>query len=553
LSSRNLSETIVAFVVAAFLILPPQAAESASAQAAEPPMQSIEELIEEISPGAGLLYLSLEDCIAAALKNNLDIEVERYVPKISDAAVRSQRGVFDPHLYFNATYFDGEIPLPTRVSIATGGLTAVEAEQWFLTGGITGAIPTGLIYDLGIASEHTPFSTITDFFDANGEQKLDAFLTLTQPLLKNFGRDINTTGIRVAVKNKETAVYQLEQKILETVFEVEQAYWELVFAWENLGVKNRSLRLAQNLLDENRIRLRVGVIPQLAVLQSETGVALREEEVFVARSAVQDARDRLIKSTNLFPEELVWDVQIIPQDEPRTDPPAHYREDEHIAAALRNRPELKQLLKQQEVAELGSRFAKNQMLPSLDLNASVGLVGLDSDFDSSFLPAVFLGLPLPPPPDKGIDPAVDDLFSGDNFRWMVGLTFEFPWGNHAARGQYTAANLQVSQLDASVRNLRQVIIQDTRSALRAIDSNWKRVLSTRETTRFRRESLIAEKKKYDVGVSTAHDLLKFEEELAEARANERRATVDYTLSLTNLMRADATLLQARSVKVSVDP
>jgi len=539
LSSRNLSETIVAFVVAAFLILPPQAAESASAQAAEPPMQSIEELIEEISPGAGLLYLSLEDCITAALKNNLDIGVERYVPKISDAAVRSEKGVFDPHLYFNATYFDGEIPLPTRVSIATGG--------------ITGAIPTGLIYDLGIASAHTPFFTITDFFDANGEQKLDAFLTLTQPLLKNFGRDINTTGIRVAAKNKETAVYQLEQKILETVFEVEQAYWELVFAWENLGVKNRSLRLAQNLLDENRIRLRVGVIPPLAVLQSETGVAFREEEVIVARSVVQDARDRLIESTNLFPEKLVWDVQIIPEDEPRTDPPAQYREDEHIAAALRNRPELKQLLKQQEAAELGSRFAKNQMLPSLDLNASVGLVGLDSDFDSSFLSAVFLGLPLPPPPDKGIDPAVDDLFSGDNFRWMVGLTFEFPWGNHAARGQYTAANLQVSQLDASIRNLRQVIIQDTRSALRAIEANWKRVLSTRETTRFRRESLIAEKKKYDVGVSTAHDLLEFEEELAEARANERRATVDYTLSLTNLMRADATLLQARSVRVSVDP
>jgi outer membrane protein TolC len=538
---------------ASLLLLFAVSAAGICAEATAPPPPSIEELIEEMAPGARLLPLSLEDCLAAALKNNLDIEVERYVPGINDAEVSIQQGVFDPHLYFNATYFNGEIPLPVRVSIATGGLTAIEVEDWFITGGITGGLPVGLFYDLGVVSDHTPFSTTTDFLDANGEQKFDVNLTLTQPLLKNFGWDVNTIGIRSAVKTKEASAYELEQTILQTVFEVEQAYWELVYAYADLGVKRHSLLLAKNLLEENRVRLKVGVLPPLAVLQSEAGVAFREEGLIVARSAVEDARDRLIKATNLFPEQLVWDVQIVPTDKPYAGRPEKTDESEQIATALRNRPELKQLLKQQEAAELGARYAKNQLLPSLDLNASITLTGLDDDFDSSAIPLLTLGLPLSSEPHKGIDPALDDLFSGENFTWMVGFKFEFPWDNHTARGQYTSANLLVSQLDTSIRSLRQVIIQDMRNAIRGVDTSWQSVLSTRETTKFRRESLSAEQKKYDVGVATAHDLLEFEDELATARASEQRALVDYTIALSNLMRANATLLDARNVRVSIEP
>jgi len=533
----------VTFLVAFVLLLAP-AAEKVFAEAVPLPEESIEEMIEAMSPGAKTLHLSLEDCIASALENNLDIKVERYAPEISDAELKAEQGIFDPHLFFNATYVDGEFPLPVRVSVETGGLTAIEAEKWFLTGGITGVVPTGLIYELILESEETPSSTITEFFDTNGEQRLTASLNLVQPLMKNFGKDITTTGIRVAVKNKEAALHQLEQRILEIVFEVEQAYWELVFAYEDLRVKSQSLRLAQNLLEENEVRLRVGVVPSLAVLQSEAGVVFREEELIVARSAVEDARDRLIRAANLFPEKVLWNVQVVSSDKPGAEPSEYYPEDIQIEMALGNRPELKQLLSQHKAAELGAEFARNQLLPTLDLNASVGLVGLDNDFGTTF---------LDPSPDTGFDPAADDLSSGENFRWMAGLKFEFPWGNHAARGEYTSANLLVSQLDTGILSLRQVIIQDIRNALRGVETNRKRVELTKKTVEFRRESLSAERKKYDVGVSTAHDLLEFEEELAEARAAEQRALVDYALARTNLMRANATLLKVRNVHMTAIP
>ena len=139
-----------------------------TAETVSEPRRSFEELIEEVNPGATLIHLSLQDCIATGLKNNLDIEVEGYFPAINDAVLQSEKGIFDPHLYFNTTYFHGNIPLPTSASIATGGLTGVKVKQWILTGGLAGAIPTGLTYDASILSEHTPFSTTTDFFDADG-------------------------------------------------------------------------------------------------------------------------------------------------------------------------------------------------------------------------------------------------------------------------------------------------------------------------------------------------------------------------------------------------
>ncbi len=554
---RNIS--IACVVQALFMFIPVTGRAESGSAPVEPRsyenvvagiQQSYEEIIETFKPGATLMRLSLHDCIVSALRNNLDIEIERFATDISDAGIQSEKGVFDPRLYFNTTYIERKDPLPIRVSIATGGLSAVETEQWIITGGLAGAIPTGLTYDLRASSEHTPFSTITDFFRANGEQRFETSLTISQPVLKNFGVDINTTGIRVAIRNKEASGYQLAQKIMDTLFAVETAYWELVFAYENLRVRTKSLQLAQNLLEENRIRLDVGVIPPLAVLQSETGVAFREEEVIFALRELGDRRDELIQVANLFPGQLIWDVEIVPTDEPSVSPAGEYKEREQITAALKNRPELIRLLKLQEAAEIGARFAKNQLLPTLNLNASVGFIGLDDEFDSSFLPSLSLGLPVSTP-DKGIDPAIDDLFSGDNLQWVVGFTFEAPWGRNFEKGQYKAARLEASQVDASIRNLQLFIIQDVRNALRGIETDWNRVISTEKTRKYRVENLKAERKKFDVGVSTAHDLLEFEEDLAEAEANEQRAIIDYTLSLTNLLRANGALLPARNVRLDI--
>lgn len=505
--------------------------------------------LEELNPEVRLLPISLHDCLCIALANSLDIEVQKYEPRINAADILSQKGVFDPHVFFNATYVDTTVPLPSRVQVATGGLTAVLAKQWTLAGGLTGAIPSGLTYEASITSLHTPSSTITDFFGTNGQQEFETVLTVSQPLLKNFGIGVNTTGIRAAEKAKEASVYQLEQAVMETVFAVEQAYWNLAFAYENLRVKANSLHLAQNLLEENKVRLQVGVVAPLAVLQSETGASFREEELIAAQAGVEQASDTLVSLINLFPGQMNWDVQVVPTDELAVTPPGKYLQDREVELALRKRPELWALVKQREAAELQAKYTKNQLLPSLNLNGMVGLTGLDSDFNSSFL----FGTPIPPYPETGIDPAADDLFSGDNFQWSLGFTFEIPLGARLERGQYRAATLQVSQLDTSIQNLRLLIVQDVRGALRQIQANWEQVQAARVTTDFRRKSLDAQRKKYDVGATTTFDLLQYENELAQAEADSMLAQVQYRISLSNLHRATGTLLEYLNVRLSVDP
>ncbi|RJP22559.1 MAG: TolC family protein [Candidatus Abyssobacteria bacterium SURF_5] len=497
--------------------------------------------IEQLLPPQNLTPLSLRDALCIALTNSLDIQIQRYSPRISTVEVDVQKGVFDPVAFFNATYVDTTVPLPSSVSIATGGLNAVEAEQWVLTGGVAGALPSGLTYEATVISEHTPMSTITEFLGTSGQQQFETVLSVSQPLLKNFGIDVNTTGIRAAEINKEASIALFEQAVIDTFFEVEQAYWNLVFAYKNLYVKLNSLNVAQNLLRENRIRLRVGVVAPLDVLQSETGVAFREEEVIVALSLLETASDTLVSLINLFPEQMNWDLVVFPTDEVDFAPPDKYAEAEEIATAFRSRRDLEALLLQREAGELQAKFAKNQLLPALNLNATVGLIGLDEDF----------GVSLIQPPDIGIDPAADDLFSGDNFQWLLGFTFEMPLGRNFERGQYRVANLTVSQLDSSIQNVRLLIIQDVRNALRQIATTWERVQAARVTMDFRKKSLDAEKKRYEVGATTTFDLLQFEEELAEAEARLVNAQADYRIALSNLRRATGTLLQYLNVRVDI--
>jgi outer membrane protein TolC len=136
---------------------------------------------------------------------------------------------------------------------------------------------------------------------------------------------------------------------------------------------------------------------------------------------------------------------------------------------------------------------------------------------------------------------------------MVGFTFEVPLGEHFERGQYRVANLQVGQLETSIQNLRLLIVQDVRNALRQIQTNWELVQTTHVNTDFRRRSLDAERRRYEVGTTTTFDLLQFENELAQAQASELSAIVDYRISLANLRRATGVLIAYNDVRLPVDP
>lgn len=252
------------------------------------------------------IALGLNDAVLRALEGNLDIVVERYNPDIADAAVLSARGEFDPVTRVDFSYSEAESPQTIQEGLGSdAGSTETTATSLALT--LEGKIPSGTEYETVFMRDRSQFTQKNSFnldtgmFEdiANpGQYNLDLAFRLTQPLLKDFGFDANLAAIRIARGERNMSLEDFRRQVINVIAEVQSAYWDLAATIANARVTERSLALAQNLLDENRIRLKVGTMAPLEVLQAETGVAQREEEVIVARSLVRDAEDNLKRLLN---------------------------------------------------------------------------------------------------------------------------------------------------------------------------------------------------------------------------------------------------------------
>jgi outer membrane protein TolC len=499
---------------------------------------------EESSPASGeqaaeeqSIALGLQDVVAMALEGNLDIVVERYNPDIKDAELLSAYGTFDPTIGLEFSYSDSELPQTTREGLASSaGTTETVSKDLRLS--LEGTLVTGTEYEMFFQREQSQFTqrnsldpvTLTPIDIRNpAEYNLDLTFKLTQPLLKDFGLDANLAEIRVAAGERNMSVEDFRKKVMEIVAEVQSAYWDIVAAIENLRVTERSLGLAQDLLKENRIRLEVGTMAPLEVVQAETGVAQREEEVIVARSLVENAEDNLKRLLNLPKDAEEWKMRIEP-----TDRPVIVEKEVDLLSQLKmafeRRPDYKRSLVVIENAAINEQFARNQLLPSVDLNGEYQFRAVDSEFHGAF----------------------DDIERGTSPSWLLGATAEYPIGNRAARGGHRKAQLERLQVEKESENLRLSIIVEVNKAVRGIETSLKLIEATRKGTELAQESLEAERKKLEVGVSTSHDVLEFEEELTDAERREIVARIGYRKALINLGVAAGTILEENNIVVHED-
>jgi outer membrane protein TolC len=481
-----------------------------------------------------VVELGLRDAIARALEANLDIVVERYNPDIKDAELLSATGVFDPTMRLEYFYSEDQSPQTTQEGLASNaGTTETVTKDLSLT--LEGKLPPGTEYEVFFDREQSQFTqrNVYDplsmtFSDQRNpaEYNLDLTFGLTQPLLKDFGFDANLADIRVARGEKHMSVEDFRKRVMDTTAEVQMAYWDLVATIANLRVAEQSYTLAEDLLKENRIRLKVGTMAPLEVVQAETGVAQREEELIVARSLIKDVEDNVKRLLNLPKNTEDWKVRIAP-----TDKPSVVQRDidllKQLNLAFEKRPDYKRSLMQIENDAINERFARNQVLPTVDINGEYQFLAVDEEFHQAF----------------------DDIERGTSPSWLLGVTAEYPVGNRMARGDYTKAQLERQQSEKERENLRLSIIVEVNRAVRGIQTSLKRIDVTAKAVELAEQSLEAEKKKLEVGVSTSHDVLQFEEELADARRRRILAHLDYLKSLVNLSSATGTILEEHNIVI----
>jgi outer membrane protein TolC len=516
---------------------PEEAALPANTQEIQPATEQPTELPVEQSPQLPerLVQLGICEVVARAVSSNLDIAVERYVPDIRDAEVMSAKGEFDPLLSIDYSYSDSEVPQTSREGIATGA-AETETKMNDLSGTLSGKLISGTEYELVFNRQYSQFIRKGVFDEGTGRfitQKdpwqylLDTYVNVTQPLLKDFGLTANLASIRIARVQRDVSLEDFRQGVINTVADALRAYWNLVLALENLRVTENSLVLAQDLLRQNRIRLKVGVMSPLEVTEAEAGVAQREEGVIISRRLVKDAEDNLKRLLNLPQNTEEWNVTIVPVDKPIT-VRQEFDANQQIQIALENRPDYKSALMRVKSDAINIQFARNQTLPTVDLIGQYEFQAVDMD----------------------VDTALDDIGSGKSPSWIAGLSAEYPIGNHTAKGNYQSAQLQNMQSEVSAENVRLGIIVAVRDAIRGVETSLKSIEASQKTVEFAQQSLDAEQKKLEVGISTSYDVLQFMDQLIGAQRREVIAKVGYRTSLIDVAAATGTLLEKYNVVIN---
>lgn len=482
-------------------------------------------------PGEKREEVSLADAALRALKNNLDISISRQTKESRLTDIVVEQAKFDPTLSVNGQYNRTVNPLNRPVFGGTTGnlneITTFDQRNTSVTMDAMTNLLTGGNIDLNYSPARTNVNQdVATGFLFNPAYTGGLALTLTQPLLRNAGIDVNKTFIRIAQNNAVVEQHVFRDRVLTVIATVEQTYWEVVFANENLKVAEAALKAAQELLASNRAKTKAGVMSIVDVLQAEAAVASRVEQILVAEKSIRDQEDQLRRLLNPGEEELRLDVRLIPKDQPAVAlEPISLQE--AIDIAFEQRPEIVQAKKNVESSDINTKFAKNQLLPTLSFQGTMGLAGLGKDYPDS----------------------VNRNFSGDFYNYGAGLVLSYPLGNRSAWSTYSRRQIEGKNAEASLASVRQQIIIGVREAVRRVQTDFKRIETTRSARIMAEKQLQAEQERLKVGLSTTRFVLDFQRDLATAQGNELRAIVDYNKSLSNLSRHKATTMDRYSLEL----
>ncbi len=470
-----------------------------------------------------VLELSLEQAIQLALQNNLDVERGRIDPQVAHTQVEQERAVFDPSAGLTASLSQTKT-LPQTATLEfdpqTGAVIGRSITRPFskavaVTPSFKQQIVTGGNYELRFINTWNKvapeFSGPTRRL-ANPRYESSLQLTFTQPLLRNFGIEVNTAFIRQAQNTEEIARQQLLQTILNTVFAVQQGYWELVFRNEDLGVRREALTLAENFLAENKLRVELGTLAPVELVQSETQVKQREGDVITAEAAVREAED-VLKQTLNIPESLgTWRIRLRPTDTPPFVPIADTSIEEKVTFALQHRPDVVQAQLTVASQQIARNAARNQRLPQVDLGGTASVSGFSGDLDT----------------------ATTEIGTAEGYNWSFSLTFSYPLGNRAANNALQQQNLLLKQALIDQRKVQQTVSREIFQTVRNLETASKSVEVRRAATVLARTQLEAEQEKFRLGLSTSFNVLQFQNQLTSARSDEIRALSDYNVALGQL-------------------
>jgi outer membrane protein TolC len=484
--------------------------------------------------------LSLTECLEIALRNNLNVAVEVLNPELSNLSVSRAQEKFLPQFSFGFGNRHTDTPSYSWLD-ATGSVAATYMDY---QAQLLQEIPTGGSFDISLYSYKS--DTTAKFQTINPRYGSSLAFNFTQPLLKNFGFKNSKKEIIVAKNNVEISDARFQTVLMDTIYNVEQAYLYLAYSTANLEVMQSSLKLAQDLLAKNKREVEVGTLAPIEVLTAQAEVATREADILQAEVQVQNYEDQLNTLINLEEEQGGLTGKIIPTDKPTY---AEYKitVDEALRIGMQNRPDLRELRWDLENKNIEVGYTRNQLLPDLSLNAAYWSPAVSGSRifyeEDNPLSENVIGIA----PGKASD-ALKDAFSFKYNNWYVGLTLSIPTNTIFSRAEHAQARLNLEKAQLSLKNAEQQAFLEIRNAVRLVGTNFKRIAAYRVARELAEKKLEAEDKKWKVGLTTNYIVLQHQRDLATAQSNELRAIAEYILAQAALEKAMGVSLEQKNIR-----
>ena len=487
------------------------------------------------------LALTLEDSILKALRNNLNVAAEVINPGLASANLSQARQMYMPTVQLDLSR-DRYEQLSTW-SLQQAGTYINKGAR--ASTSVVQRIPFGGTVQASLSYDRSESNQLFQNYNPSYTSRLN--FVLTQPLLKNFGWSVSRREILVAQNSFEASRSQFKDTLIETVYSVEAAYWNLVYSIENLKTQRLALESGRDLLAKTKREVQVGTKAPIEVLNAEATVARREADILQAEALVKRTQDQVRSLLNLDVDPSALGLAPVPADKPEFKPFTITLE-EALAQAMARRPDLETAKSTIATKAVNFRFAKNQRLPQLDLQlikASPGISGRQYIYD----PGNPFGDPIGTV-EGSASQAFKDSFKFLYNNWTAGVTLTIPFGDVIGKANYAYAKLDLEQAQARLKAQEQQIFLEVSDAVRTLETAAKSVDAYRIARELAEKQLEAEMKKLNVGMSTNYFVLTYQDALASARSMELRALVDYNVALANIARVTGTTLETRNITLT---
>ena len=516
--------------------------------------------------------LSLREALAMALENNKDIEVARENVRIAEFDFHGAQGAYDPRFTTQSFYERIENPISSFLAGGQNGSTV--QTDYTATARLEGQTPKfGGNYRLDFSSVR--LNTNNSFTALNPQYPTVLAFSYTQPLWRGLRIDQTRRQIEIARKNLSISDAQFRQRAIDTITNVQRAYWDLVFALRNLQVQRDTVSVARTELEHNKRLVNEGQLAPIDVVAVEAQISTYEQRVFAALEDVSRAENNLKNMIAKDQKAELWAESIVPTDPVNLTVPEVSLPDA-LKTAMENRPELQQVNVLKEINQIDQRYFKDQTKPQVDLVGTYGVSGLAGSISSNIVNpltqssallrqrvdelSTIAGLdPLPViPPQQfsqdllgGYGQSLQNLLANRYGTARIGVQISLPLRNRTAEANLGRALVEGERIGTQREQLKQLIQVDVRNALQSLRSSEARLRAAVATREANEQQFASEQRKLDTGLSTTFLLLERQTALTEARGQELKAQTDLNKAIADLQRATGNALSVNSIVVRV--